>query len=559
MVKIIDMRTRLPVLIFTLFFVSTGYSQSLQEGIKLYHYERYTSAEQLLQQSVKSNPNDINGWYWLARACQANNEPAKALVVFSEIPIAIQAEPLFKVIKGRIDLQKGDTVLAIADFNDALGTTRKKDPAIRLAIAEANIDLDKGNLHYALNILDEAAKRDGKNAEIYMAKGDAFRKLYNGSESFRNYQQASEINKPDPVIYYKIGKIYQTQNNPDIFTEYYTKAINADPEFGQVYYQLYYYYYFKDVNKAFDNLQKFISHSDADPRNTYLLADMYYISKKYNESIAEAQKILAKESGKSTTRLYKLLAYNYDALNNSQAAEQNLKKFFEIASDTTYAPEDFELMAKLAEQNKQNDEAAVWYEKAFTIQKDTAKKAANVRKLIAYHKSLKQYQKQGYWFEQLSSLKVPMNNVDIFGWGVADYNAKNYLKADSIFGIYETKHPDQTFGYYWRARSNAAIDTAMETGIAIPHYEALIKVAEKDTLNANNRKWLIQAYGYIAAFKVNKEKMYTDALTYYDKILQLDPANSDAEKYKGILEKMIGAKTDDKADPKSADKSSSNN
>jgi len=364
------------------------------------------------------------------------------------------------------------------------------------------------------------------------------------------------------VIFMIIIWMYQKYTNKammeDVFMEYYTKAINADPEFGQVYYQLYYYYYFKDVNKASDNLQKFIAHTDTDPRITYLLADMYYISKKYKESIAEAQKILVTEGEKSNPRLYKLLAYSYDALNNPQTAGQNLKKYFEVASDTTYAPEDFELMARLSDQNKQNEEAAIWYEKAVMMQKDTAKKAAIVRKLITYNKSQKLYQKQDYWFDQLSSLKVPMNNVDIFSWGVADYNAQNYVKADSIFGLYAAKYPDQTFGYYWRARTNAAIDSAMETGIAVPHYEALIKVAEKDTLNANNRKWLIQAYGYIAAFKVNKEKMYTDALTYYDKILQLDPANVDAEKYKGILEKMIETKTEDKTDPKAADKSANN-
>ena len=32
------------------------------------------------------------------------------------------------------------------------------------------------------------------------------------------------------------------------------------------------------------------------------------------------------------------------------------------------------------------------------------------------------------------------------------------------------------------------------------------------------------------------------ALGYYDKILQIDPANNDAEKYKDILTKMIDSK-----------------
>ena len=79
----------------------------------------------------------------------------------------------------------------------------------------------------------------------------------------------------------------------------------------------------------------------------------------------------------------------------------------------------------------------------------------------------------------------------------------------------------------------------METGVAVPHYENLIQVASKDINNATNKKWVIQAYGYIAAFKANKEKAYDSSLAYYDKILTLDSANADALKYKEVLEKLV--------------------
>ena len=289
-------------------------------------------------------------------------------------------------------------------------------------------------------------------------------------------------------------------------------------------------------------MDKFIALSDPGVKNNYLLTDQYFVSRKYNEAISEAKKIISIESAKTKPRIYKLLAFSYDALKDGRNAEENLKLYFEKADDSLYTPDDFELMAKIAETNKEDSMVSIWYEKALTLQPDPKKKADIVKKIIAVDKKLKLYDKQAYWFGQLRLLPAEMSNVDIFNWGVANYNAKDYVAADSVFGIYATKYPEQSFGYYWRARSNAAMDTAMETGIAIPHYENLIRVASKDSLNANNKKWLIQAYGYIAAFKVNTEKKYDDALVYYDKILQLDPGNNDAEKYKEILEKMIESK-----------------
>jgi tetratricopeptide (TPR) repeat protein len=53
---------------------------------------------------------------------------------------------------------------------------------------------------------------------------------------------------------------------------------------------------------------------------------------------------------------------------------------------------------------------------------------------------------------------------------------------------------------------------------------------------------------------VNAEKKYDAALELYDKILAIDPANDDAEKYKEILEKIMAeqAKQDSK-DPQRSD------
>lgn len=539
------MKTRLAIVFFSCSLFGTVFAQTTAEGVKQFMYEKYNSAKETLKQATVKNPSETESWYWLIRTCFAKGEKQQAVSYFTTIPANLHDQPLYKVTEGMMALENADTLKALSSFQAALGNSRKKDPAIQIAIAEINIAADKGNIAYALDLLNEAARKDKKNPAIYIDKADAYRKLYNGSEAVKNYGEAIELNKTNPIAYYKIGKIYQTQNNEAVFTEYYNNAIKEDAAFAPVYFQLYYYYYFKDVNKALVYLQKYIANTDTDIKNSYLLTDLYFVSQKYPEAVSEAEKLMAAEGPHTKARIYKLLAYGYNELNDNVKAEKNLKLYFEKEADSNYVAKDFELMAKITEKNNRQDEAAVWYEKACQLQKDGKEKIDLVKKLTRFYKAHKLYSKQAYWYGQLYNLKADLTNIDIFNWGIANYNAKNYQMADSVFSIYESKYPEQSFGYYWRAKSNAAIDTAMETGIAIPHYESLIKVALKDSANSNTKKWLIQAYGYIAAFKVNKEKQYADALSCYDKILQLDPGNDDAEKYKGILEKMIDSKPAD--------------
>jgi hypothetical protein len=55
-------------------------------------------------------------------------------------------------------------------------------------------------------------------------------------------------------------------------------------------------------------------------------------------------------------------------------------------------------------------------------------------------------------------------------------------------------------GYYWRARADAAIDITMEEGFGIPSYKQVIRRSTQDSTGKNyNKKWLVEAYGCIAA------------------------------------------------------------
>ena len=143
---------------------------------------------------------------------------------------------------------------------------------------------------------------------------------------------------------------------------------------------------------------------------------------------------------------------------------------------------------------------------------------------------------QAKWLGQYYSTNGQASNVDLFNWGIAAYRSENYLLADSVFGLYTMKYPNQGFGYYWRARTNAVIDSGMTAGLAIPHYNKLIEVVGTDSLSETDKKWVVEAYGYLATYEANTLKDYEKAIEYFDKILQIDPENVNAKKFIPILE-----------------------
>ncbi len=515
-------------------------AQNLEAGKKMFNYQKYASADIALQQAIKNNQNDAQGYLWQVFVLNKLNLMPEAKKLISKTPASILNNPYIKIAKGFIALNDKDSGAAKAYFNEAINNDRKRDPALHIAVAIANVESINGDNLFAINLLEDAIKKDKKDPEIYIIEGDAYRKLLDASNAFTAYNNALDIDKNNALANYKLGKLFQSQENKDMYLMYYNKAITIDPQFAPAYYQLFYIFYSYSPKIAKEYLDLYIANSDKSPDNDYLKVDMLYLLKNYSDAIKIANQIAVTEGGKTKPRIYKLLAYCYDAQNDSLKTEIQLKKYFSADRDISdYAAADYYLMGKILEKKGQIDDAINWYQKAFSNENSQPIEISDAAKLSSLYQKQKDFQDQAYWAKKYYSLKPDATNVDLFNWGVAAYNAKEYLAADSVFALYQSKFPDQAFGYYWRARCNEAMDTAMESGIAIPHYEHLIEVASKELDNALYKKWVIEAYGYIAAFEANTNKQYDTALTYYDKILSLDSTNEAALKYKDVLEKII--------------------
>ena len=327
-----------------------------------------------------------------------------------------------------------------------------------------------------------------------------------------------------------------------MYLKYFNEAVAADPSFAPALYELYYHYYFRDVHVAMDNLKKFIQASDPSISHQYMLTDLLYASRKYEEAIGHASELIQLQDMQAEPRLYKLIAYSYNELKNQEKAKEYMLQYFSRENDSNYVPKDFELMGTIySSMPGKEDSTEFYYVRAMQQTTNDTTRLEYIQKLATLYSDTKNYKKQADWLGKYYAANKNSTNRNLFDWGVAAFLAKEYGRADSIFMIYEEKYPGERYGYYWRARSNAALDSNMEKGLAIPHYLKLVEIASQDTTDDVNRKRLIESYGYLAAYAANTEKNYASAIAYFTRLLALQPDNTDAKRYIEILQKNLAS------------------
>jgi tetratricopeptide (TPR) repeat protein len=517
-------------------------AQSVPDAKKLIYYERYKTAQHTLQTIVKTDSTNAEAWYWLSQASLLSDDTATLVNNLQNCSPQVKNEPWYQVALGHVLLYNNKTDSARFYFEKALDKTKEKDADILLAIANAHVSVKTGDANYAIQLLEKAIKRDKKNPALFTRMGDAYRKLGNGSEAYKKYQAALDNDNQYAGALYRMGKIFVSQKNPEMYLKYFKQVIQADSNYAPALYEMYYHYYFNDAAKAMAYFQQYLTKSDFKTINAYLYTDLLYLNQKYQPAIEIAQNLLNTKTGDSIPRLYKLVAYSHLGLSDTVKAISYMNQYFAKEADSNLVAKDFETMAELYSATGGNEDSAIaYYAKAVQVLKDPNARNEYYKKLADMYSKRKDYANQATWLGKYYQENARASNIDLFNWGVAEFKSEDYVQADTIFGLYVQKYPEQAFGYYWRARSNSLRDSAMEKGLAVPYYNQLIGVIEKDTANKTNKKWLVEAYGYLAAYETNQVKDYKTALEKLHKILEIDPANKDAQQYISILEKKISS------------------
>ena len=520
--------------------VSGATAQTIAEGIKYLNYKKNKSATDVFKKLYDANPKDPQNIYWYGQVLLANDDVKGAKDLYQKALQEGVNDAWILVGMGHVEIVEGGNMNAVKQkFEQAItqstetkGKNRNKpNAAILNAIGRANADggSKQGDPTYAIDKLKQAATLDATNPDIMINMGINYLKLGGdqGGEAVKAYQDAIARDPKNALAMYKIGMIYKSQDNKQLFEQFFADANVADPTFPLGYTALYDYYSNRDVNKAKENIEKYIRYADKDCNTDYLFADYLFRAGKYQESLDKAK---AMEVGECKTyyQLPLLYAFNYDRLNDSIQAKANIEKYFATAAQDKITPANYEIAVKILSRFPGSEATTIGYlQKAIDNDTSVANKIIYANQAAVLLGKAKMYSEQIKWVQTAVKLKGgAMSEADYYTMANTVLNSKNYVATMEVAKKYIEAFPAKSQPYYFNVRAAKAIDTSATLGTAIEPILQQNEYLLKDTAFANvekNKKAVFNNYYYLLKYYNDVQKETQKAIDVTDKMLALYP------------------------------------
>ncbi|MFA6152716.1 MAG: tetratricopeptide repeat protein [Chitinophagaceae bacterium] len=502
-------------------------AQSVEEGIKMLNYERYETAQKVLEPLVAGNAR-ANYYLGLAQLGSEKKDAARATFMkFPEDPANIAG-------LARVDFAEGKSTEGTAKALQAAAKAKKKDWEPQKFAADA-LASDGGNPAMAVEYYTKAIEKAPENNDLKIAFGDAAQKMDNGGgKAMTSYENVIAKDPRNSLAYSRIGKLWYAARKYDSALVNYSRAKDADPSNPLPYRDLASaYFYVGKYELAKQNSDEYLKRSDNSAEDKIQHANLLYLSKDYAGAIKEMQDLIA--SGVEKPYMYRIIGYSQSELNDSTNALINMDKFFAKQDAKKILPSDYMYYGKILNQNGKVAEADEYYNKA--IAADTSKDKSDLYRKIAEgfaaQKTEIAYTKAAGWYAKIVSENNGVKVLDYFYWGYYFYGSKKYDDAAKAFAAMHAKYPDQPSAPYWQGRVAAAQDPEAKSGGAIPFFNDWLNIPDTKDYTKKNPDLNI-AYQYIALYYYNKgDKAQTQV--YIDKITAMFPDDKFAKQLKDAM------------------------
>ncbi len=499
------------VIFIALLCSANVWAQSVDDGIKMYKYEKYQSAEKILTPLAAANPMAN---YYLGLCQLADGKINDAKSTFGKFPDDVANMSGM----ARVAFAENNATQAMQILQTVVSKARKKEWEPFKYAADAINYSDNGNYQQAIDWYKSALTKTD-NADVHIGLGDAYQKMPGGGgEAMNNYEDVTAKDPKNSLVFSRIGALWYAAHAWNDALTNYNKAKEADAsnpipnrDLANVYFRVGKY------EDALKNIKMYMDLSDNSCDDKIQYATILFLAKHYPEAITAANEVIAKCSPVKPA-IYGILGFSQKETNDTINALKNASRYIQNQNPKKITSDDYLDFAWIFMQARQADSANFYFNKA--LQSDSAKDKSDIYRQIAEgFKTNKDYPKSAFWYNRIIT-DNPNASASDYAWTtIMYYYAKDYPNAAKNAEMWESKYPDPPSGTYWRGRVAAAVDNEAKEGTAIPFFDKWLGIVGPNHDKKNDLK---TAYDYELLYyfnKDNKDKMKE----LEDKIIAIDP------------------------------------
>lgn len=426
----------------------------------------------------------------------------------------------------------------------------KNKKSVPLVVAVARAYLDEGKLQEAQRYLELARKADAKNAQVYLLEGDLALERKETGQAGQFYEQAIYFDSDCSEAYLKLAKLYK-KINPGLAMEklQYLKTIapdclEADWELAELCYAE------NKFDQAAELYARFAHTSAATEDDLLKYAFALFMNRDFEQSLQEARQGQVRYPGRAA--FDRLVMYNNVELHRYDDATDAAEVFFHTSVDAAYSSLDYRYYGDLLKAQGDYAGAVEAYKKALDMngvqtelwsdladvyeqQNDYGQAIAAYRtycELLAPEKKSAEtlFRLGRLYYGEGTTADTPheANRADASADTLTDVRRHALQEADSLFALVASLAPDSYLGNLWRARTHSALDAETTDGLAKPYYEQVVELLSPKE-EPRYIPVLTECYSYLGYYYLLKND-YAASREYWNKILDLDPANPTARR-----------------------------
>jgi tetratricopeptide (TPR) repeat protein len=532
---------------------SAVFAQNLGDAKKAIDAEQYQKASSMLKSLVSSKATDGENYYNLGLVYLKTGYIDSARATFTKGVTADPKNNLNLIGLGEADMLSNNTTSAKTNFDKAVALAGK-DYKTYLYIGKAYLaqdkpsdDVSKPDFTNALANITKADELDSKDkdAEVFLALGDAYALQKKNSEALGPYMRVNDVDPTNRRAKTQIGKMYKESRAFPEGEKELQDVIAADANYGPAYRELGELYLQwssfgvdkEKATKGIENYKKYLDLTDKSLESQLRYMQFLYYAKDFQtlEQVASSIQVPATNPKASTVaRLKGWAAYenkNYPQsltyMTEFFAKEKNKDKI--LGNDYLYlgksqlkAGQDSLAVGNIIEAAKidsNNADALAEAGLALMKAKKYGKSAEIFQLAIKYNPNGKGSLTNYYYLGQTRFYEAYIAQKE-----KKPFNTVALVEADSALSHLNKVSPEFALGYFVRGRiANLVDDKTSPKGTAVPYFEKYVSLVKPEEVAANKTN-LSESYNNIGAWYSDKDK--AKAIDAFTKSLALDPADT---------------------------------